>query len=279
MDNEKKKLKAKFICEYCNFFTNNKTDYDRHILTQKHKNKYKLEDTKFLCDCGCSYKYRQGLWKHQQKCEILKNKSQEEKDLQYVIKEKNNQINQLMDLVNNKCTNITNNTINQTNNINLFLNTHCPDALNLSEFIELIQNNITQYLPGPDVLLEKNLEDNITVVINKNYEIIDTDKKPYYLMDNKRNKLIVKDNNEWINMTPEDQKLQKSIESCERSISKEIQKNFQENHPNFLENELEQEKFIEVLNHSTSNIGDTERKKIIKAMCKEGINTKEIKDK
>ena len=44
------------------------------------------------------------------------------------------------------------------------------------------QNNISQYLPGPDVLLKKNLEDNITVVINKNYEIIDTDKKPYYLM-------------------------------------------------------------------------------------------------
>ena len=184
-----------------------------------------------------------------------------------------------MELVNNKCNNITNNTINQTNNINVFLNTRCPDALNLSEFIELIQKNITQYLPTSDLLLEKNLEDNITIVINKNYKIIDTDKKPYYLMDNKRNKLIVKDNNEWINMTPEDEKLQEEITKCERSISKEIQNNFQKNHPNFLNNELEQQKFIEVLNHSTSQIGDLERKKIIKAMCKEGINTKEIKDK
>jgi len=273
-----KKSQTKFTCEECNFFSNNKTDYDRHILTQKHKNKLKIISNKFICDCGACYKYRQGLWKHQQKCGNLKIKNIEE-NLQDEIDKKNNQINQLMELVNNKCNNITNNTINQTNNINLFLNTHCPDALNLSEFIELIQNNISQYLPSPDVLLENNLEDNITVVINKNYKIIDTDKKPYYLMDNKRNKLIVKDNNEWINMSPEDQKLQKSIESCERSISKEIQKNFQENHPNFLENELEQEKFIEVLNHSTTDIGNIERKKIIKAMCKEGINTKEIKDK
>lgn len=272
------KSKPKFICKDCNFYSNNKTDYDRHILTQKHKNKSIITYNKYLCDCGASYKYRQGLWKHQQRCITLKTK-QDGDNLQDVINIKNKQINQLMEIVNNKCNNITNNTINQTNNINVFLNTHCPDALNLSEFIELIQNNISQYLPGPDVLLKKNLEDNITVVINKNYEIIDTDKKPYYLMDNKRNKLIVKDNNEWINMSPEDQKLQKSIESCERSISKEIQKNFQENHPNFLENETEQEKFIEVLNHSTTDIGDLERKKIIKAMCKEGINTKEIKDK
>ena len=276
--NIEKKSKAKFICEHCNFFSNNKTDYDRHILTLKHKNISNLYNNKFSCDCGARYKYRQGLWKHQQKCENLKFKNNED-NLQDIIKNKNSQINQLMELVNNKCNNITNNTINQTNNINVFLNTRCPDALNLSEFIELIQKNITQYLPTSDLLLEKNLEDNITIVINKNYKIIDTDKKPYYLMDNKRNKLIVKDNNEWINMTPEDEKLQEEITKCERSISKEIQNNFQKNHPNFLNNELEQEKFIEVLNHSTSQIGNLERKKIIKAMCKEGINTKEIKDK
>ena len=44
MDN--KKSQTKFICEECNFFSNNKTDYDRHISTQKHKYKSKITSNK-----------------------------------------------------------------------------------------------------------------------------------------------------------------------------------------------------------------------------------------
>jgi hypothetical protein len=61
-----------FLCENCDFVTCNKKDYDRHILTLKHKkrtdglqmNYIITPNQKFICECGCEYKHRQGLWKH-----------------------------------------------------------------------------------------------------------------------------------------------------------------------------------------------------------------------
>lgn len=293
--------KYKYFCEKCEFFSDKKTDFNRHLSSQKHKFN-EASNYEFKCkNCEKFYKTKSGLWKHLKKCEInFTNKNMrnelliqdllvQNKDLQEKLIKQNTDVEKLEKVCNKvleiapKMTggNTFNNTnnINQTNNINVFLNTHCPDALNLSEFVELIQENVCQYLPNSDKLLENNFEDNITVVITENYKEIDSNKKPYYLMDIKRNKLIVKNNDKWIDMSPEDNNLHEEIKKCERSITKEIQKNFQDEFPNYLDNEKDQDKFIKVLNHSTSNIGENERKKIIKGMCKKGINTKELKEK
>tara|TARA_R110002074_G_scaffold13011_1_gene47110 strand:+ start:878 stop:1768 length:891 start_codon:yes stop_codon:yes gene_type:complete len=286
----------KFFCYKCDFYSNKKTDYNRHLQSQKHQ----LNETNeydYKCkNCNKYYKTKSGLWKHLKKCEFINNNVNnnnikkdiinelliQNKDLQDKLMKQNNDVDRLEKAC-NKILEIAPNlkgghTFNQTNNINVFLNTHCPDALNLSEFIELIQENVSQYLPKSNKLLENNFEDNITVVITENYKEIDPDKKPYYLMDIKRNKLIVKNNDTWIDMTPEDDNLHEEIKKCERSITKEIQKNFHDEYPNFLNNEKDKDQFIKVLNHSTSDIGTHERKKIIKGMCKLGINTKKLKE-
>lgn len=297
------KSNYKYICEKCEFFSDKKTDFTRHLSSQKHIFNDSLKYDYRCLNCEKSYKSKSGLWKHLKKCDInFKNKSkninkelliqdllEQNKDLQEKLIKQNTDVERLEKACNKvleiapiisggNTFNHTNN-INQTNNINVFLNTHCPDALNLSEFVKIIQENVCRYLPNSDKLLENNFEDNITVVITENYKEIDTDKKPYYLMDIKRNKLIVKNNDKWIDMSPEDNNLHEEIKKCERTITKEIQKNYQDKFPNYLDNEKDQDKFIKVLNHSTSNIGENERKKIIKGMCKKGINTKELKEK
>jgi hypothetical protein len=38
MNNKKRKKNACYSCEFCKFNTDNKTDYNRHILTPKHSN-------------------------------------------------------------------------------------------------------------------------------------------------------------------------------------------------------------------------------------------------
>ena len=53
----------KFSCEYCDYFTSRKSQYDRHINTNKHKilhnPTYKKFETKnkYICNCGKSYKH------------------------------------------------------------------------------------------------------------------------------------------------------------------------------------------------------------------------------
>ena len=62
----------KFICDKCNFKSNNKKDYNNHINTIKHK---KLTNTdeishirNYKCICGNHYKHRQSLYNHKKKC-------------------------------------------------------------------------------------------------------------------------------------------------------------------------------------------------------------------
>ena len=77
----------KYICEKCDFACSKKSDFNRHLMTAKHKMmtnsdkiSYKNAENAaaYICDCGKSYKYRQGLSLHKKKC-IQKTPENEEK--------------------------------------------------------------------------------------------------------------------------------------------------------------------------------------------------------
>ena len=71
------KIPTKFCCIFCNYNTSNKKDYEKHLLTQKHKktsNGSILEKNKsniFVCECKKNYNTHGGLWKHKQKCQYI----------------------------------------------------------------------------------------------------------------------------------------------------------------------------------------------------------------
>ena len=67
----------KFICECCCYYTSNKKDYEKHLLTSKHKKKLngsnlEVEEVNkipvYTCECSKTFKTHGGLWKHKQKC-------------------------------------------------------------------------------------------------------------------------------------------------------------------------------------------------------------------
>jgi len=60
------KVVSSFICEKCNYKTNKESNYNKHLLTNKHTQNKNAEEKPVLhiCSCGNSYKHRQGLWKH-----------------------------------------------------------------------------------------------------------------------------------------------------------------------------------------------------------------------
>ncbi len=60
-----------FTCEKCDFVCSKKSDFERHLLTRKHKNddkKAQKSAEKNVCICGKSFKYRQGLFVHRKTC-------------------------------------------------------------------------------------------------------------------------------------------------------------------------------------------------------------------
>jgi len=146
-----------FICEACHFKCSKESEYNRHLATLKHEKFTKVykslqknaaADNALSCECSKTYSTRMGLWKHKQKCPIVKDKndtimSSDLKDINSINKDDlilkllkdNEEIRQILKDVIPKMGNntIINNNNNTTNNFNLnvFLNEQCKDALNI----------------------------------------------------------------------------------------------------------------------------------------------------
>lgn len=91
----------KYECEKCNYFTNNKADYNKHLTTKKHIKNHSpnLDDSNNLieasslsnqCKCGKMYKHRQSLHNHQKKCNFSEEK---EKQSTEIVEKKEDEIN------------------------------------------------------------------------------------------------------------------------------------------------------------------------------------------
>tara|TARA_B100001057_G_C22802912_1_gene932255 strand:+ start:417 stop:1511 length:1095 start_codon:yes stop_codon:yes gene_type:complete len=79
-----KKIESKFYCPHCNYYSNNKYNFNKHLLTTKHlksldfKKRKKISyinvnyqndiNSNFICNCGKKYKHKSGLSRHKKKC-------------------------------------------------------------------------------------------------------------------------------------------------------------------------------------------------------------------
>ena len=77
IDNKKSQKNINnFFCEKCNYKTCNKKDFNKHLLTQKHKNKDNDNNYQkshfYICEkCNKSYLYLSGLSRHKKKCTFI----------------------------------------------------------------------------------------------------------------------------------------------------------------------------------------------------------------
>ena len=62
-----------YECSVCLYISSNKNDYNRHISTPKHQTKTTKLEVKpetLHCNCGKQFKTNNGLWKHNKKCKL-----------------------------------------------------------------------------------------------------------------------------------------------------------------------------------------------------------------
>ena len=73
-----------FTCKFCDYTTCRKSQYERHLTTQKHKNrendtndikKVHKSSESYECVCGKSYSHRPNLYRHQKTCKMCKTSS------------------------------------------------------------------------------------------------------------------------------------------------------------------------------------------------------------
>ena len=180
----------------------------------------------FVCECGNSYKYRQGLFAHKKKCNfavqcenvestnpiidlIKQNSDFKELILEQTktIQEQNKSLLELASkssTTNNNCINTNN---NQKFNLNFFLNTTCKDAMNMSEFIE----NMNIDFKDIENIGKNGYISGMTDMILSRIKDLDVTKRPLHCTDLKRETMYIKDNDEWSKDTPTNTKLHNMI--------------------------------------------------------------------
>ena len=238
-----KKMQNDFVCSLCNYSTSRKSSIDKHNLSSKHINRMKLNTLEFKsCDkelyacskCKKTYTARNSLWYHVKKC----NKIVEEENIIINVQDipihTNEEMKQLTSMVfelmksNNelqkqmievcKTTSITHNNNNNINNINshnktfnlqFFLNEQCKDAMNLSDFA----NSFDLQLSDLESVGELGYVDGITKIIVDKLNSMDVYKRPMHCSDAKREIIYVKDENVWTKEEKDNPKLRQAIKN------------------------------------------------------------------
>ena len=265
----------KYFCTNCDFNTCKKTDYGRHLQTEKHKNNISTtndngkNDKKYTCtNCDKEYKDRAGLWRHKKKC--INPTELTDKELIVLLLKQNSQlIEQNGEFVKNGTHNTNNshntntNTTNSHNkafNLNFFLNETCKDAMNIMDFVDSIKLQLSDL----EKVGEIGYVEGISNIINENLKALDVTQRPVHCTDKKREVLYVKDENKWEKENETKAKLRKAIKHIAHKNTKLIPV-FRSVHPD--------------CGKSISKYSDQFNKIVIEAMGGHGDNDIEKEDK
>ena len=301
MTTKKSQNIPKFFCVSCQYKTNNKKDYSKHLNTLKHnvfmkKTELQVNTTEYPKEipktyqctyCDKNYKYRDGLWRHSKKCVnritshhdifnnndtkaltelVIKMFEQNQALTKQIVDQNQKLTKQIDELSKNNTININNNTNsnNKIFNLQLFLNEQCKDAMNMSDFI-----NSLQLKPSDLENVGKlGYVEGISNIIIKQLNDTDMYKRPLHCSDVKRETLYIKEEDKWEKEGPENTKMKKVIKTVEKKNIELITEWTQE-HPRYRESAShDNDAYLKLLTESMS--GDEEHlHKVIKNISKE----------
>ena len=218
------KLGKNLYCKFCDYTCIYNSDYTKHLTTRKHhlatnSNGVASKKSAYICEkCNKEYIDRSGLWRHKKKCSLV---------LTQVISNNNDSIsttvsttntvdiekitelfkhmltqNQdfMSDIVEKVIPNIGNttntnshNTTNNQFNIQMFLNEHCKNAMNLTDFVQSLPITSETY----DSTIENGLTKTITNMMVNGLNELDILERPIHCTDASRKTLYVKESDNW----------------------------------------------------------------------------------
>ena len=300
------KIRKEYFCNNCNYKTSDKKDYNKHLLTTKHKNNISIDNSLtnlekkseksennniFICKCGKNYKSRQGIYLHKKKCNF--------KEI-----EENNDIIKSCDISNNKLT-LSNDVVLKLLNDNQELKTIIVQQQNqinkqqtqISELIPKVGNNntinnnqkfnihvflneqckdalnLSDFVKSLHVTLEQldytkqnGLADGISKTIIDNMSKLSIYERPMHCTDIKRETLYVKENDNW----EKDNNKEKIKHAIKKTSSKNYDAlvNWKTLKPNFMNNEDNSDYFTKTIS-TIGKSSDSIDEKVIKKLCKE----------
>ena len=286
------KICSKFYCKSCDYNTSKKSSYTEHLLSRKHQKSMIFNQNlpkicpQYVCKfCNKKYKDNSGLWRHKKKCndninsfgnEDTNSEIEEPTDKQLImllIKENGDLKNMMMEVIKNGTHNTTN-SHNKSFNLQLFLNETCKDAMNIMDFVE----SINLQLSDLEKVGKLGYIDGISNIIVKNLKALDISERPIHCTDKKREIIYVKDENKWEKENETNNKMKKAIKLISNKNIKMLN-TFKEKYPDCLKSESKySDQYNKIVIESFGGNGDNDDEKenrIIQKIAKEVTIDKE----
>ena len=285
---------CKYKCELCDYETNRKSQYDRHLNTRKHMmttNGLQLGTNDYTCECGKEYSCRQNLFRHKQKCATQKEDiiastiqpQQFDSTLIVELLKQNKELHEMVIGLAKNTGNTTNNTINNntTNNkfnLNVFLNETCKDAINLNDFVQSIELTVNDFINTGEVGYVRGISD----IMLERIRNMDPRVRPIHCTDLKRETVYVKDSDIWAKEDENKTHLKKAVRIIANKNKAQVHPWIAENPRYDILDTPECNKFFEYSKASLGGYGKEEdekfEKKIINNILKETVIDKNLLD-
>ena len=305
----------KFFCDKCDYSTCNKKDYNKHILTQKHKiltndlqkspkipkNPQLLGyEINNICECGNVYKHRQSLFNHKKKCLLskinnhnLENENTTQKinfDTNVVLDlvQKNQEFQkemfidmqkQMFDFMKDKIgDNNSTNIMNHSNNKTFNLQFFLNETCKDAMNISDFVESVKLQVSDLENVGKVGYIEGISNIIIQNLKAMDVNKRPVHCADQKREVMYVKDANTWEKEDENNKKLRKAIRMiAHKNIC--MLKDYRDKYPDCEEYDSKKnDQYNKIVYESMGGKGDNDYDKdtkIIKKIAKEVVINKE----
>jgi hypothetical protein len=226
------------------------TNKHKRLHGLQEQNSFVVEPKTFKCKCGKIYRHHTSLAKHKRGCDGLNipdnisgvsttdnNKEQvtggsvsfnenviitkdmfmailnDRQEMMKIIKslsEQQHNNTTINDHSANNCNNTNSN--NHTFNMNMFLNEKCKDAMNMKDFVNSIQLNMTDL----ENVGRLGYVEGMSNIFIDNLQKTDVYKRPVHCSDVKRETLYVKENDQWEREEPDHPKMTNAVLAVEQ---------------------------------------------------------------
>jgi hypothetical protein len=287
----------KYTCNVCHYSTCRKSQYDRHLLTAKHRkivndseNSSKQKDDIYECVCGKTYKYDSGYYRHKKTCtsqnqqisdeiinqpvqsldtglviELLKQNQEfkelmidQNKQLQQSHEQNNELQKQLLEAVKDGKTINNNNTINNTTNNRFNLNVFLNETCKDAINLNDFIQSIVLNIDDFINTGEVGYVKGISNIMVERIRDMEPHIRPIHCTDLKREIVYVKDSNIWAKEDANKTHLRKAIRIV-ADKNKNLVHSWIEENPNYeILDTPECDKFFEYTKASLGGYGKEE---------------------
>jgi hypothetical protein len=276
-----------FFCQPCNYRTQRKSNWAKHIKTDKHlcfaesSHCRTQRGAAFDCEvCGKHYKYLSGLSRHRSRCKpainledkvYIRNQQEQIQTLQDLLEKSIESNNSTLNNIIPRIGNTTNNISNQMT-VNLFLNEECKNAMNLTEFVDQLQLSLDDLQYTRDNGYIKG----ITNIFVKNLCDLPINSRPIHCSDKKKLQFYVKDEDKW-EKDSKNEKMDRSINDITQRQIKKI-KDWEADHPNWSSSEEQTGMYIALVKTVMGGMDPSEKQQNLDSIKKEIGSTVDLQE-